>query len=68
MKRFSIAAVAVIAGAVLAPMARADYAVLRSGERLHITGYETVGDHVRLAMPGGNLELPTDELVSIEPE
>jgi soluble lytic murein transglycosylase-like protein len=67
MKRFSIAAM-VIAGAMLAPMARGDYAVLRSGERLHITGYETVGDHVRLSMPGGNLELPIDELVSIEPE
>jgi soluble lytic murein transglycosylase-like protein len=67
MKRFSIAA-AVIAGAMLAPMARADYAVLRSGERVHITGYETVGNHVRLAMPGGSLELPVDELVSVEPE
>jgi soluble lytic murein transglycosylase-like protein len=67
MKRFSISA-ALIAGAMLAPMARGDYAVLRSGERLHITGYETVGDHVRLSMPGGNLELPADELVSIEPE
>jgi hypothetical protein len=68
MKRFSILGMAVVASAMLAPMARADYAVLRSGERLHITGYETVGDHVRLAMPGGSLELPADELVSVETE
>ena len=31
----------------LAPAARADYAVLRSGLRLHITGYENRGDRVR---------------------
>ena len=31
-----------------APLARADYAVLRSGARIHVTGYETAGDRMRL--------------------
>ncbi|MGO9642274.1 MAG: lytic transglycosylase domain-containing protein [Candidatus Acidiferrales bacterium] len=52
----------------LAPAARADYAVLRSGERLHITGYETLGATVRLTVPGGVIEIPADQLVSVEPE
>jgi soluble lytic murein transglycosylase-like protein len=51
-----------------APAARADYAVLRSGVRLHITGYERTGDSVRLTMSGGSVNVPADELVSVEPE
>lgn len=51
-----------------APIARADYAVLRSGIRLHITGYETIGDRVRLTIQGGSVELPSSEISSIEPE
>ena len=54
--------------AAAAPAARADYAVLRSGVRLHITGYERTGDQVRLTMSGGSVNLPADELVSVEPE
>lgn len=52
----------------LAPAARADYAVLSSGQRLHITGYETLGATVRLTVQGGTIEIPTDQLVSVEPE
>jgi Transglycosylase SLT domain len=51
-----------------APMARADYAVLRSGARIHVTGYETAGDRMRLYVPGGTIELPIDDIVSVEPE
>jgi Transglycosylase SLT domain len=54
--------------AAVAPAARADYAVLRSGVRLHITGYERTGDSVRLTMSGGSVNVPADELVSVEPE
>ena len=54
--------------AAAAPAARADYAVLRSGVRLHITGYERTGDSVRLTMSGGSVNVPADELVSVEPE
>ena len=51
-----------------APAARADYAVLRSGVRLHITGYETTGDRVRLAVQGGIVEMRASDIVSVEPE
>lgn len=51
-----------------APTARADYAVLRSGMRLHITGYQIVGDRVRLTVEGGVVEMAASELVAVEPE
>jgi hypothetical protein len=54
--------------AAAAPAVRADYAVLRSGVRLHITGYERTGDHVRLSMNGGSVDVQADDLVSVEPE
>lgn len=54
--------------AAAAPLTRADYAVLRSGVRLHITGYEALGDRVRLTIEGGSVELPAGEILSIEPE
>jgi soluble lytic murein transglycosylase-like protein len=50
------------------PAARADYAVLRSGVRLHIAGYERVGDSVRLAVSGGTVEIAASELAAVEPE
>ena len=52
----------------LAPAARADYAVLRNGQRFHITGYERAGSVVRLQMAGGSVEVAADQLVAIEPE
>src|SRR5271154_1116675 len=51
-----------------ASAARADYAVLRSGERLHFTSRETVGDVMRLTIAGGRVDLPASEIVSIEAE
>jgi soluble lytic murein transglycosylase-like protein len=51
-----------------APQARADYAVLKSGVRLHITGYEQTGETIRLTITGGTVEVPAAELASIEPE
>jgi hypothetical protein len=59
-----IAAIAAFA----APSARADYAVLTSGQRLHITGYETLGATVRLTIAGGSVEIPASELDHVEPE
>jgi len=60
---------------LLAPLAllaasdlRAEYVVLRSGERLHVTGYQLVGDKYRLQMAGGWVEVQTGDVVSIEPE
>ena len=66
MKRAALLIATLVA--LVAPLARADYAVLRSGLRLHITGYETVGDRVRLTIDGGRVELPADALVSVERE
>ena len=54
--------------AAFAPCARADYIVLQSGQRIHVTGYERVGDTLRLTMVGGTLEIPADALVRIDPE
>jgi soluble lytic murein transglycosylase-like protein len=54
--------------ALAAPPARADYAILRSGLRLHITGYENSGDRVRLTIDGGLIEVPADSILSIERE
>ena len=54
--------------AAAAPAVQADYAVLRSGVRLHITGYERTGDHIRFSLTGGSVDVQSDELVSIEPE
>jgi soluble lytic murein transglycosylase-like protein len=47
---------------------RAEYIVLRSGQRLSVTGYQLVGDKYELQVVGGSLELPATEVVSIEPE
>ncbi len=52
----------------LAPAANAEYAVLRSGQRLHITGYEKRGATIRLRISGGTIEVPASELIAIEPE
>jgi soluble lytic murein transglycosylase-like protein len=59
---------ALIAAAIAAPAVRADYAVLRSGARLHVTGYELVGDRVRLAVAGGKVEIAASDLIDVEPE
>ena len=50
------------------PAARAEYAVLQSGQRIHITGYECMGDTMRLTMAGGTLEIPVASLLRIDPE
>jgi Transglycosylase SLT domain len=51
-----------------APAARADYAVLRSGVRLHITGYERIGDRIILTVVGGTVQVAASDVLSIEPE
>lgn len=51
-----------------APALRAEYVVLRSGQRLSVTGYQLVGDKYRLQMAGGSVEISAEEVVTIEPE
>jgi Transglycosylase SLT domain len=51
-----------------ASAAKADYAVLRSGARLHISGYQQTGDRIRLTVAGGTVEVAASDVVAIEPE
>jgi hypothetical protein len=51
-----------------APCLRAEYVALRNGQRLHVTGYQLLGDKYRLQIAGGIVEVPVDEVVSIDPE
>jgi soluble lytic murein transglycosylase-like protein len=48
--------------------AGAETAVLRNGQRLHITGYEREGDVVHLQVAGGRVQLRIEDVISIEPE
>jgi len=61
--------------AVLLPLAllaasavRAEYVVLKSGQRLTVTSYQLSGDKYRLQMAGGFVEIAAEEVVAIEPE
>ena len=71
-RRRAIAAQFAGAGLFFALMAglpaRADYAVLRSGQRLHIAGWQSLGDKVRLDMKGGSVTIDAADVVRIEPE
>ncbi len=59
-------ALALLLGAASA--ARAEYISLRSGQRLHVTGYQLLGEKYRLQMAGGTVEVPAGQVVAIEPE
>jgi soluble lytic murein transglycosylase-like protein len=48
--------------------AHAEYFVLRSGQRLTVTGYQLLGDKYKLQLNGGSVEMPAAEVVAIEPE
>ncbi len=41
---------------------------MRSGGRLHVTGYEVDGDRVKLSIAGGVAEIAASDLISVEPE
>jgi soluble lytic murein transglycosylase-like protein len=65
-----VARLALIAASLLicAQSARAEYVVLKSGQRIVVTSYQLVGDTYKLTMPSGSAELPASEVVAIEPE
>src|SRR5271168_1138796 len=52
----------------IAPSLRAEYVALRNGQRLHVTGYQLLGDKYRLQIAGGVVEVPAEEVISIDPE
>lgn len=51
-----------------APSAHADWAVLRNGRSLHITGYQRQGSFYVLQMAGGEVQIPASAVVRFEPE
>jgi Transglycosylase SLT domain len=52
----------------VAPAGRAEYIVLRSGQRLNVSGYQLLGDRYRLQMAGGTVVVAAEDVVGIEPE
>lgn len=57
-----------LAAGISSGAARADYAVLKSGLRLHITGYRAEGGTMRLTVEGGEVDVTASDVVAIEPE
>jgi hypothetical protein len=53
---------------LVVPSLRAEYVVLRSGQRLTVTSYQLLGDKYRLQMAGGSVEIAAEDVVAIEPE
>ena len=51
-----------------APALRAEYVVLRSGQRLKVTGYQLQGDKYHLQLNGGFVDVAAADVVAIEPE
>ena len=51
-----------------APAVRAEYFVLRSGQRLKVTGYQLLGDKYHLQLSGGFVDIAAADVVTIEPE
>lgn len=54
--------------ALVAQSARAEYVLLKSGQRLVVTGYQLVGDTYKFQLGSGTAEVPASQVVSIEPE
>jgi soluble lytic murein transglycosylase-like protein len=52
----------------IAPASRAEYVALQSGQRLHVTSYQLVGESYRLQVAGGVVVVPAGDVVSIDPE
>src|SRR5258708_16693230 len=51
-----------------APEGRAEYIVLRRGQRLDVSSYQLFGDKYRLQVAGGTVLVATEDVLSIEPE
>ncbi len=66
LTRLTLFVCAVLAAA--ASPARAEYFVLRSGQKLNVTGYQLFGNKYRLQVDGGVVELPAEDVMAIEPE
>jgi hypothetical protein len=60
----AIFAIACLAGTA----ANAEYAVLRTGSRIHISGYERSGETIRLHISGGVVDVAAEDVLRFEPE
>lgn len=67
-RRSGVVALALLLALLAAPSGRAEYIVLRSGERLHVTAYQVLGDKYRLQLQGGWVDVQTADVLKIEPE
>jgi hypothetical protein len=61
---FAFVAICLFAGTAV----HAEYAVMRSGVRFHITGYEVSGAIVRLHLAGGAVDVAAEDILRFEPE
>lgn len=68
LRRIGFALLICQCAALLAPAARADYAVLRAGQRLHINGYLRQGSKILFYISGGSVVVDSAEVVRFEPE
>jgi len=66
--RLKRAALLLSVAVLAAPSLRAEYVVLRGGQRLRVTGYQLLGDKYRLQIAGGSVEVAAEDVVAIEPE
>ncbi len=66
--RSTVLAAALALVSLLAPGARADYAVFTTGMRMHISGYEKSGSNLRLHVEGGTVDVPAASVARFEPE
>jgi hypothetical protein len=66
--RVFVRAAGILIALLAAQTAKADYAVLRGGQRLHINGWQALGTAVRLDLPGGSATIAAADLERIEPE
>ena len=66
LKRLALSAFFVV---VVSPAVRAEYVVLRSGQRIAVTGYQLLDNYsYRLQMKGGTVDVPVEQVLTIEPE
>ena len=63
-----LAALFLFLGLLAPPQLRAEYIVLQSGVRLHVTGYQLLGEKYRLQLQGGWMDVSVADVVKIEPE
>ena len=66
--RLTRAALALSLLCALAPALRAEHIVLRTGQKIAVTGYELDGDKYRLQTKGGLILIPAADVAGIEPE